>query len=472
VKNIITKSFDILLKKQNLGILILLLICLLPYFYVGLFSNPIADDFVYAYKAKTNSMHETLIIEYMNWNGRYISNIFVLLNPIAFGLFDLYKIIPIFLIIISVLSLYIFINSIVENIISKMQKLIFSLTIMLLFLYQMPIISEGIYWFTGSVTYQLGLVSFLIYLSVYVMYLKSKYIFTKRWIHLLVLFLLILITVGFNEIIMIVMFLLPLIIWTFSIAKLIYSRKVFFYVFIFTTICCCIMYFAPGNSVRESHFSVNHRLVTSLLFSSAQTIRFTLDWISSLPLIIISVLYFGINKNLSKKLILFQKSFYLKPVISILILIAIVFIGSFPAYWATGMLGQHRTMNVSYFLFIIMWFINLTVIYNKIQIPSIKEIKYSKIIFYTLFFFSLSFTKNSYNILYDIFSGSAKEYNKQMQDRYLIINSGSCIIYFEPIKNPPKSIFVLDISDNPNYWINKSYTLFFNKSEIKIKAKH
>ena len=62
-----------------------------------------------------------------------------------------------------------------------------------------------------------------------------------------------------------------------------------------------------------------------------------------------------------------------------------------------------------------------------------------------------------------------------MNDRYHIISkereSGKDTIYFEPIINPPKSLFVLDITDDYNHWLNKGYAIYFNLGEKKILKK-
>ncbi len=471
MKNSIEIIINKIVHKRELLVFVFLIIALLPYFYVSIYTNPIADDFTYAFKGKSESLLETLIGEYLNWNGRYTSNIFVLLNPIAFGNFIGYKIAPIFLIFALFFSLLFLLSTIMERKIKVLQRWAMSLVLTLLYLYQMPIISEGIYWYTGAITYQLGSVFFLIYLSFLILFLRKKFILKKRLIHLVILFLLIAITIGFNEIIMIVMFLLSVYIWVIFKLKKTKKQNALTLILICTVIFCSIVFFAPGNSGRESNFTINHQFFYSLFSSFAQTIRFSLDWVSSLPLILLSVLYYKVNEKLSTQLMIFSKSFYLTPIISVFTLFLLVFIGSFPAYWATGILGQHRTMNVSYLLFLLMWFVNLTVIYNRLKFPKIKELKYSKIIFYVLIYFSFIFTKNSYDLISDLKTHKCQDYNSQMQERYSIIKNSTDTAYFETMKNKPKTLFILDITDNPKNWQNKGYGIFFKKPQMQIMMK-
>jgi hypothetical protein len=75
--------------------LILTLVVLLPYFYLSFFIHPAADDYNYAYLTISKDWFSEYINQYYTWNGRYSSNILVLLNPIAFKSLFFYRIIPI-----------------------------------------------------------------------------------------------------------------------------------------------------------------------------------------------------------------------------------------------------------------------------------------------------------------------------------------------------------------------------------------
>ena len=78
------------IKKQHL-FLFGLFLTILPYSYLCFFTNPSADDFVYAYHFQTENYLVLLKQNYLGWNGRYASNIFSNLNPIGFNSFLGYK---------------------------------------------------------------------------------------------------------------------------------------------------------------------------------------------------------------------------------------------------------------------------------------------------------------------------------------------------------------------------------------------
>ena len=469
-----SKLIDIFLKYKFTLLTICLVIIILPYIYISFFTHPIADDLTYAFKGKNYGIFEVLKYEYLHWNGRYASNLFVILNPIAFNSLIVYKLVPIFSIITTVLSFYFFFSSISDSF-KKSEKFAFSLVFTLLYLYQMPIISEGIYWFTGLVTYHLGNILLLIFLALTFKYLKAKYILNK-YLHVILIIVLLFIINGLNEVIMLNLLFLIFVGLIISFRNKLISKNFFILLFIFSVIFSAIVYFAPGNSVRESLFSNNHNFISSIVNSTIQTLRFIFEWISSLPLIIVSVFYFYINKQFSEDETLFKNSFYLLPFISVSLLFSIVFICIFPAYWATEILGQQRSVNVAYFLFLIMWFINLTVIFNKLNSkPLINRLK-PEVKFFAVLLMLISFavTKNGLSLITDIAYHKEIQYNNLMTERFIKLSNFDKnfteTIYFEKIPNPPKTLFILDITDDSESWMNKGYNVYFN-IENKIVAK-
>jgi len=461
---------NLILKYKKSLVLLLLLIAFIPYIYISFYSNPVADDFSLAFKGKSADFFQSLVNQYQNWSGRYTSNIFVLLNPIAYSCFWGYKLVPIVIIALTIIAFYFFIKVITYTFLKPNKAFVLALIATLLFIYQMPIISEGIYWYTGSVAYQLGNIFLLIYVSIFAMLFQKRYILKNKFVHILILTLTLFFAVGFNEILMIVSLLLSMIVFLVVLKNKMENKQIALFLLIVSTICSSIMYLAPGNVVRADFFPNNHQFIQSIGLAAAQTIRFFLNWISSAPLLLLSVLYYFLNKELSKKKNFFAKSFYLTPLISLLLLFFVIFIGAFPPYWSTGVLGQHRTMNISYFLFTIMWFVNLTVCFNLKQFRINEINKKWELIIFIVIWSSFVFTKNGYNAINDIQTGKAYDYNKLMIERYSILNNDKDSIYFNPIVNPPKTLFVLDITENPNHWINKGYNVYF-EVEGKIMLK-
>jgi hypothetical protein len=445
-------------------ILIILILLLLPYLYISQYSNPVADDLIYSYNGKKFELLDLLIRDYLGWNGRYTSNILVFSNPMVHNALLVYKAFPVIIILLIVISYWFCIHVFFEKQCSRMEALILALFLSLLFLYQMPVLSEGIYWYTGSVTYQLANILVIIYISMLKLYTDATYVLKNKGFHILLLTMLLILCVGFNEILMIALIAFAggslLIVWKNKLQH----QPLFLFLLAITLICAAIMYFAPGNENRAGMAVGNHRFFPSLVFSLAQTIRFFMEWISSIPLLVLSAGYYYLNKKLSANVPLFSRSFYLSPVVSLSLLVVVIFIAVFPPYWATGILGQHRTLNVAYYLFLICWFINLTVCFNSYlkRIDTINPLPPKLItVMLTVALTSVFFTKNGYDLLTDIFYKKANRYEQQMQERVELMNSANDTIYFSPMMDPPRTLFLYDITEDPSHWLNKSYTLYF-----------
>lgn len=459
-----------LLEKNKIIVIVLLLLAIAPYVYISFFAHPIADDFTYAYKGKQGNLFSTLLGEYNTWNGRYMSNIFVLINPIVYDSFIGYQLAPIVLIFLTIFSVFFFIRTLTNNVFKTYTNIVLASLFSLLFLHQMPIISEGIYWYTAAVTYQLGIIFLLYFIGFIILFLRNKIVLKSKILHIGIIFFYLVATIGSNEILMIAVFLLSA--GMYLISRIIKApNNTLLFVLIASLLLSLLVYFAPGNSVRESFFPDNHKFIHSVVSSLAQCVRFFSNWIASASLILMSILYYAIHKKLSAEVEIFKKSFYLTPLLSIALVIFVIFIGAFLPYWSTGIMGQHRSMNVSYFLFLIVWFINLTVFYNRGFLHfDIKHTNTIKALF-ILIWFSLVFSKNGFDVLFDIQKGDHILYNKQMTERYTIVEQSTDTIYFKPIVNKPKTLFVLDITDNPENWQNTGYAIFFDKPEIPVVLK-
>ena len=119
-------------EKKTPLILLFLVLAIFPYVYLSAYANPIADDFYYAYSSKISSLAKVLVSDYFHWNGRYISNFFVHLNPLVFNSFVWYKIVPVLLIFSTIASIYFFVKSIIGTSMQHIQIWQISLLLFLL----------------------------------------------------------------------------------------------------------------------------------------------------------------------------------------------------------------------------------------------------------------------------------------------------------------------------------------------------
>ncbi|MDG1477285.1 MAG: DUF6056 family protein [Vicingaceae bacterium] len=452
--------------KKTQILLFALIVAIIPYCYLCFFANPSADDFVLAAQFQENHFLNLIYEQYFIRNGRYISSPLSFLNPIGFNSFLGYKFFPLLLILLVFLSSLSVFQQLFHS--RKFQyKMTGSLLFVLLFFHNMPIISEGIYWFTGSVIYVLGLVSCLLYISILIKVLSGK----KNGYSHVVLTVFLFLSCGFNEVLtLVIVFLLGVLTFVFHQKKLV-QKKIILIQFLFAIAFAAILILAPGNSVRGSAYNESKQLIYSLTYSIIQVFRFQILWIFSIPLIVCSLLYVNVNKELSKSQILFSNSFYLSRLSSTFLLFSIIFICVFPAYWATGILGQHRTLNIAYLFFLLAWFVNLTVWLNHYKVKSIINFKIMLYLFSALII-GIIFTGNGYNTLNDIFAGTAASFNKQHEYRFEELYKAQGLktnqVSLPQILAKPKCLFTYDIEEEPKDWKNKAYNMYFRLDSVDI----
>ena len=422
------------LKNKTYLFLGLLLLAIFPYGYLSFFAQPIAEDFGFAHYYQKSEFLALLKNSYLKMNGRYIANILMYLNPLSFNQFTVYKLVPLLLILFTLLGSFFLVNQLF-HFISTIKKVIISFVFTLLYLHNLPIISEGVYWYTAAVIYQGGIICSLFYIALFIKAISHKNNFRITTFLTFFSFLL----CGFNEVLtlMIVFFLLIITIIAFLNKRA--ERKTILWQFIFALLFASILIGAPGNSIREGMYENNNNLMYSLFYSILQVARFSFSWFFSLGLITASFLYFLLHKEWKKHSDVVMSSFYLNRWVSLILLLATVFISVFPPYWATGILGQHRTLNVAYFFFLIMWFINLSVWLNyfneKVNMKIIDQQQHKIAL---LFLLGILLTGNGYDALVDIFSGDVSQFNKTLNERHVALK--------EATKKPPPVIVLKSLS--------------------------
>lgn len=473
-------KFTLFFKKNQLKsiIIVLVLLILVPYLLLFGYCHPAGDDYSYAVLGSEPNFIKSLLDEYNLWNGRYTSNIFVLKGSLVYFYNSVYfyRCSLFIIFILFYFTIFKFIQSITGNYIGVGYPAFFSLLFFVLYLYQMPILSEGIYWYTGIVTYQLGIIFFLWLIILQLKYIGKIFI-VNRIIHFVLLMIAAFLVVGFNEVLMLFIVLFYCILIQVYWTKYKQKRISFFILFLIVVGSIFIVYFAPGNTLRSTYFEgKSHQLWHSLLFSVLQCGRFIFEWLSNGVILLLSIAFISLHSKIEKHIFMFSPDFPISRWFSLFSLPIVIFISVFPAYWSTGIMGQHRTVNVAYFFFILLWFINLSIwinhspiIFSRFKVSNIKYL-------FLLSLLIILFSKNTRIAWGDILSHSASKFDNQMSERYLELNKAKYLIskpsnvYITKLNVKPRSIFLYDISDDTNYFPNVCYRKYW-KIEGNIVAK-
>jgi len=333
----------------------------------------------------------------------------------------------------------------------------------------MPDLAEGLYWLTGAITYQLGNMLTIIYIGIVALFLQKKFIFNKPF-HSLLCFLMLFISIGFNEVNTLILISIHVLV-LFLLRKELNIRPTLLLLSAFAILFSLIMILAPGNAARGDFFTNNYNILYSLKMTALQMIRFFLKWASFPPLLLASVLFIPIGQMLFEQSPIFRKMAEIKIWQCFTLLCLMIFLCVFPAYWGTGILGQHRTLNAACFFFILIWFLFIFILskrFNLVQYTIPAKLNN----FVTLLFIAcLLISGNSGIALLELGNGEICSFNTEMNERYTKLESakqqGMKSVTLPTLKNRPASLFVLDIKPGYNNLVNRTYAIYFGIDTVK-----
>lgn len=439
-----------------------LILSLLPFLTLTIFTNPAYDDYCYASATLEGGLFNAQRYWFTAWSGRYFSNALLSLNPIAFGSFTGYKAIALITILTTFISVFCFVTAIFNSSVTLIEKLIAAAFITALFSNQMPDITEGYYWLPGSVSYQLASALTLFFFALVKKSLESSRLIKVPLLALS--FILIIAIVGSNETSMIILLFLvcSVTIKAFSIKSK--NRWIWMALLVITILCSGVVLFSPGNAIRSAYSPNRHRLLFSLGMSLAQEIRFLVKWVSNPAFALSTILFIPIAYKLSNSNYLSKNRLNLHPLTSLVLLLTLVFAGFFTPYWAMGLLGQHRTVNTVFFFFLLGWFANIIIWTSylrekrKVTVSSLPN--YFYLIGLPLIVLALLSTNNSKAAIEDLITSRAYRYDQEMRKRHSqfeqCAKQGIVKCQIEKIDNPPETIsndyFENEIDCEQQYW--------------------
>jgi hypothetical protein len=454
-----------------LGILVL---AILRHLVLALYIHPYADDFSYAVAGLETPLTERLVQEYTSWNGRYFSNILVLRSPLVLGIAKglwLYRLAAILLMVLTWFAAFHFLRVLLPKVVRSITAT-GALAFLLLQLHAMPDASEGFYWYTGAVTYQLANVLSLILTANWLVRSRSSEQPSLLWY--VMQSVLVIAIAGSNEVHMAFLVLghAAYMLWKWNQEGR-WSRPALV-LFSLTVVCAIIVAVAPGNATREALFPLRHDAWRTLTYSVAQTGRFTLLWIAVLALpsfFFIAFLRKGIERGMIRP--------FARPLNKWLVLLmpfALVFVSMVVTYWPTGLLGQYRTLNMAQFYFIPTWFFALAVwdqaVFRKGQWffahPSPALVQWAFVLLCTTFLWK----GREGRVTDDLLSRRMARYDDGMMARYSAVSlssfpSSDRHFDFAPVEQPT-SLVILSLDISEGHWMNQSYAKYFGVAGVRV----
>lgn len=461
---------DVLMQRALLAALVG---CLAPYLYLAQYANPSADDFALAAWDSPHVPHTpgqtyvaVLAHQYNSWNGHYASNLLQFQNPLAWGGILWYHLAPVVFILATLGVIYALLDATLARVTRPIVRLNLSLGFLLFYLYHLPTLAEGIYWYTGAAGYQAGGIVAMAYLAGLARFLDGRFLLGRTF-HAAGLAFLLFFAIGFNEPVMILL----LAFQGYALYKVLRRpnahRMLFALLLATAAVGAAAFVLAPGNAVRARSFHEGGDVARSVAFTLVQTVRFFFAWVSSAPLLVGSLLVFPVIRRLVEGGGPVARAVVLPRAEAGLLLGAVFVACTFPNYWVTGVLGQHRTMNMAYFFFIPVWLLNLAswaphLPAARTRLPDAPRWKVLGVL---LVVASMATTANGYDAAYDLVRGTARAFDKQMEARYAAIDqareAGKTQVTVEPLTARPATLYVLDLTEEGSHWINQAWTAYF-----------
>ncbi|MBL7938753.1 MAG: hypothetical protein JNL43_05285 [Flavobacteriales bacterium] len=455
----------------------ILLLALARYLWVAWYVHPYADDFSYAVAGMRSALGERLVQEYNSWNGRYFSNILLLRGPLTLGLSEglsLYRLAATALILFSSFAAYRAVRALLPNAGRELCATV-ALVFVLLFLHVMPDPSEGVYWYTGAMTYQLPNALSLLLAASWVRSLRSP---APPSMECVIQGGLVVLIAGCNEVHMAFMVLG-------TAGALLYVRKhhpamvrptsILFGV---ALVCAVVVIAAPGNGTRGSHFPLRHDVLRTLGYGMAQTGRFAGKTLISLPVALLSFAFFGMRREAVRRGIIRPFDAPLDKWVALAIPFACLSVAMVVTYWPTGLLGQYRTVNMALFYFLPGWFFALAVWDQVFFAPRGKmgEGEYAIGRHWTLLVVSVCFIVQGrgMDLTWELCDGTWARYGEAMDERYRMIGQavreGAASDLVLPVVQGPTSLNILPLDTSPDHWTNRSMADYFGNAQLNIIA--
>ncbi|MDB5282243.1 MAG: hypothetical protein JWO06_1318 [Bacteroidota bacterium] len=446
------------MRNKNLVLLLLLIAALFPYFIICFYAMPFADDFCFAWSSSQKiPFIQKFLNQYLLWNGRYTADVLVNFHPLRQETLFFYQLTIFATLIATIGVVFAFIKQFVED---NLPLLIITLFIVLFYLCYQPNVTEGIYWYIGIANYHLGNLCLLLHLLLFSKISSADG--NKKIVFGLASILLLIISIGFNEI---GAFIIPMLYFTALIVNFKLketNQKLLALFFIIALIASAFVFLSPGNFTRQNEFTNRYNIGHSLLYATAQTLRFIAKWSLSLPFAGLSLLIISYAGNI-------QQSFIKKTDhrIILAVLVFTVFIGSFLPYFATGTLGQHRTINYVFFYFIFLWIWFLLSVSKKFwlfQKLSGFTGENKKIFLAGICIIAMAISGNGDKMINDFGKGNFTSYKREFAERHrqLLSNARGEIL---PLKNVPETFTIVDAKADSTWWVNKCMMFFYDDRE-------
>ena len=450
-------------------IFVLCLLVLFPMFFLCRYNHPQADDYTLAVRAEQRNLPDDVVRVYKRWSGRYSATALSHLNPLNNGDPAGAGWGAALVILTTVCAVYLSVNRISGRISEKRERTALAAFFILLYFALFPSPAEGLYWFSGYITYQVPVILSLFLWALLLRNAKGK---TGKVTGVAAALLICLIA-GFNLVsLMTLFFLLGLFNLLYYLKNRKFSR---FYAALLILMLAAgmIFVFSPGHFHRMHNFSFSGNFLLSISGAVIQILWAFVRW--GIPLALSSVLYMRwwgsrMVSNLPDR----ENRGGTGSRTATLLFVGMLFILYFVYAWVTGSRPTGRVDNVVFTLFTAGWFWCLQEwmqyrphnrFFSMLQRSYVAHT--AGILLLVWLFFPGGNPAGAWS---DMLSGEAQAYDRQLKERYRMIQAcegDTCMV--PGLTAMPGMLYFRDLAGREatgNTYINRSFARYFGVQAV------
>jgi hypothetical protein len=470
-----------MLNQQNERLTTLLqILLLLPFFALSLYVWPSSDDY-YTASFLATSDHQGLWsmfrYHYFNWSGRYSMLLGALMSPAMVEHIWLYRIFVFASLTVLSFSLWWFWSNLIKDGKDENRGIVISALFLLLWLQLAPGISESFYWYSGVVVYIWPLAGlFFLWGGM----LQNNNTLLQKVVWALVAFT----VAGFNEMAA-ALVLITALLSVFGPGRRCW-KKGNYLMLVSAGLGVFFLLASPGNWQRMELFDNSTNMWDALLISMVSLAKLNGIHLQSLSLWLIALLLFRTltPDNFRGNLRYFL---HLHPLLIAVLGQGLLWVLLFIPAWSMGINPPLRIYGFlsPLWLFWFGWLLISAGWHFRTKLPNwpvFSGAGFQAMVLLIALSFMVQFVKipggdivfggNVPQAWYDL-AFRARDYNNQMNHRETIIQEarehGTTQMGVPALVSPPGTIFFIDMTSDPNHWINALYARHYGMDELWIE---
>lgn len=475
------------------AIFLFLLACI-PLLCLSLYNHPsAADDYCFADTAVRYGFWPAQRYYYNGWTGRYFSNMLVHANPLVWGWYDGFRLIPALAVTALLSSLFTLVSELLRGESFKTRLLSTGVVFFLIVLALQSVV-EAFFWTAAIATYTVPTVLTIYLLAVMLRWYRQPAGWMKSltmvWAGFLVFA-----SIGSGETNLILLVLLLLAIAGY---RLVFQRTVDSFLLFLVVVAMAsawLLFRAPGNSIRMGGNPNSGELVKSMVASFGWLARSVGEWLIKTPILPLSALFWPLARRIARPGSPNARLFNLPAELLTLVFIGLLAATIFPSYYGIGLPPFARTMNVLFIFFTLGWFFVLTVWAGRVGssqdrsstqsagaggqpvhsamstlLPASRPTLPLLALTGLWLVGSIAFSTSLKQLYGDLLGGRAATYNREMSERHRLLLSPVDTLRLAPISVYPPSLFVEDIRPERTHWWNRCQSGYYGHKAIILDS--